>query len=75
MGAAAVTSKQRKVLELYSMLTMAPQPDVAAMTYDDANKWLEARLARAVEAIRVQLSTFCIHNHKCNLQGGGMFQR
>jgi hypothetical protein len=47
-GAAAVTTKQRRQAELYSRLTMAPEPELEAMTREQADVWLAARLAEYI---------------------------
>ena len=42
-GVLVVTPKQRKTIRLYSRLTMTPEPDVDALNFDDAERWLGAR--------------------------------
>ena len=43
LGVKAVTAKQRKLIELYAILTMTPQPNVGSMDNNEAGKWLKAR--------------------------------
>jgi len=45
LGPHAVTAKQKKLIELYGALTMAPQPDVASMGFVEAQDWTKARYA------------------------------
>lgn len=42
-GPGAVTVKQRRLIELYSMLTMAPAPDLEGMSNEQAGAWSTAR--------------------------------
>eukprot|EP01051_Picozoa_sp_SAG22_P005625 SAG22_NODE_339_length_12034_cov_3.087474_2_plen_250_part_00 len=50
MGAAAVTAKQWKSVDLYSSLTMTPRPDIDSMTHQDASVWLRARRAEWLDS-------------------------
>jgi len=43
--AAAVTTKQRRRMELLSRLTATPEPDLRTMSHAEANKWLAERWA------------------------------
>ena len=43
--AAAVTTKQRRRMELLSRLTATPEPDLRTMSHTVANKWLAERWA------------------------------
>eukprot|EP01051_Picozoa_sp_SAG22_P017876 SAG22_NODE_2861_length_2149_cov_3.144878_1_plen_166_part_00 len=43
IGVDAVTNKQRHMIQLYSLLTLSPAPDVDKMRFEDASRWIGAR--------------------------------
>ena len=50
LGAAAMTAKQRRQLELFSFLTQTPSPDTAAMSNHEAQVYIRARWGEWIAA-------------------------
>jgi hypothetical protein len=48
-GPNAVTAKQRRLIEAYSMLTQTPVPELSAMDYNEAEAYQRAQYAEVLK--------------------------